>query len=401
MVINEWIVLMDKNYKQFVDKLNSYIRKFYFYQLMRGIILFIILLIAYWGSIAILEYFSYFEPRIELSIVLLTFILTLFIFIYFIVKPFIKLLGLGKILTFYDVSILLSKKYPEIKDRLINIIELSNEANSIYSGELIKASIDQKIDELKIFSFSDAIRWKDLRYVLIAFLGVSLLFAGWFISFPNLFTESSVRLIRYQQQFEKPALFSFMLENTDLEVVMGKSLDLRLLCQGKELPETVYINIGGNNFLMNKENEVFKYTIENVNSSFLIYFTDNKYISDEYKITVINKPFISGFTVDIQSPGYTGLNTQSLQNIGDLKIVSGSNVVWKFKTVDTDSLQIIFSDSSKVAGIKDGNTFEVKNTFFSNAEYRISIKNSRLNDENSLVYKVQIIPDLFPEIKVV
>ena len=392
---------MDKNYKQFVDKLNSYIRKFYLYQLIRGLMLFILLIIVYWGSIALLEYFSYFNPKIKLSIAVFTVLLTLFIFIYFIVKPFIKLLGLGKVLTFYDVSTHLSKKYPEIKDRLINIIELSKEAHSNYSDDLTKASIDQKINELKIFSFSDSIKLKDLKFVFISFLSVVLFFSVWFINFPELFKESSVRLIRIQQNFEKPAPFTFMLENTDLEVIMGESIDLQLLCSGKEIPEMVYVNIGGNNFLMTKENERFEFSIENVNSSFSIYFTDKKYVSNDYKISVINKPFVSEFTVDILSPGYTGLQTETLQNIGDLKIASGSTVVWKFKTVDTDSLEIVLSDSSFISGIKDGNTFEVKKTFLSNAEYRISIKNSRLKDENSLVYKVQVIPDLFPEIKVV
>ncbi len=392
---------MDKNYKQFVDKLNSYIRKFYLYQLIRGLMLFILLIIVYWSSISLLEYFSYFNPKIKLSIAVFTVLLTIFIFIYFIVKPFIKLLGLGKVLTFYDVSTHLSIKYPEIKDRLINIIELSTEAHSNYSDELTKASIDQKINELKIFSFSDSIKLKDLKFVFISFLSVVLFFSVWFISFPELFKESSVRLIRIQQNFEKPAPFTFTLENNDLEVVMGESIDLQLLCKGKEIPEMVYVNIGGNNFLMTKENERFEYTIENVNSSFSIYFTDKKYVSNDYKISVINKPFVSEFTVDILSPGYTGLQTEILQNIGDLKIASGSTVVWKFKTVDTDSLEIVLSDSSFISGIKDGNTFEVKKTFLSNAEYRISIKNSRLKDENSLVYKVQVIPDLFPEIKVV
>ncbi len=393
--------MMDKNYKQFIDKINYYIRKFYLYQLIRGIMLFILLLIVYWGSIALLEYLSYFEPKIKLSIAVFTILLTLFVFIYFIVKPFIKLLGLGKILTFYDVSTHLSKKYPEIKDRLINIIELSNETHYNYSDDLIKASIDQKINELKVFSFSGSIQLKDLKFVFILFLSVILFFSVWFISFPELFKESSVRLIRIQQNFEKPAPFTFMLENSDLEVIMGESIDLQLLCKGKEIPAMVYINIGVNNFLMTKENDRFKYTIENINSSFSIYFTDKKYISEGYKISVISKPFVSEFTVDIQSPGYTGLQTETLQNIGDLKIASGSTVVWKFKTVDTDSLEIILSDSSKISAIKDENVFEVKNTFLSNVEYRISIKNSRLKDENSLVYKVQVIPDLFPEIKVV
>ena len=250
---------MDKNYKQFVDKLNSYIRKFYLYQLIRGLMLFILLIIVYWGSIALLEYFSYFNPKIKLSIAVFTVLLTLFIFIYFIVKPFIKLLGLGKVLTFYDVSTHLSKKYPEIKDRLINIIELSNEAHSNYSDDLTKESIDQKINELKIFSFSDSIKLKDLKFVFISFLSVVLFFSVWFINFPELFKESSVRLIRIQQNFEKPAPFTFMLENTDLEVIMGESIDLQLLCSGKEIPEMVYVNIGGNNFLMTKELNLHRY----------------------------------------------------------------------------------------------------------------------------------------------
>lgn len=391
---------MDKNYKQFVDKLNSYIRKFYLYQLLRGLILSILLIIIYFVSVDLLEYFSYFDPNIKLIIVFITVILILFVFIYFIFKPFIRLIGLGKRLTFYDVSILLSKKYPEIKDRLINIIELSNENYADYSDILIKASIDQKINELKIFSFSDALRLKDLKALFVVFLLVGLISASWFISFPEMFKESSVRLIRYHQKFERPAPFTFVLNNNDLEVVMGKSIDLQLLCKGNKIPGMMYINIGGNNFLMTKENEIFKYTIENVNSSFAIFFTDKKYISKEYKIKVINKPLISEFAVQVQSPSYTGINAETLQNIGDIKVASGSTVEWQFKTIDTDSLEMIFTDSSKISGKKDGDTFEVKKSFFNNVEYRISVKNSRLKDEKSLVYKIQVVPDLFPEIKV-
>ena len=139
-----------------------------------------------------------------------------------------------------------------------------------------------------------------------------IFFSAGFISFPEVVNDSSARLIRFHQKFSKPARFTFILQNTDLEVVMGKSLDLKLLCKGKEIPEIVYVNIGGNNFLMNKDGETFKYTIENINSSFPVYFTDKKYVSDEYKISVLNRPFISEFTVDIQSPTYTGLNNENL-----------------------------------------------------------------------------------------
>lgn len=392
---------MDKNYKQFVDKLNLYIKKFYLYRLIRGLMLFILLLIAYTGSMALLEYFSYFDPQIKLGIAIVSILITIVIAVYFVLIPFIKLLGLGKLLTFYDVSDLLSKRYPEIKDRLINIIELSGQHSSHYSDVLTQASINQKIDELKVFSFTDAIRLKDLKPVFIVFIGVSLFFAMGFISFPDMFRESSVRLIRYQQQFEKPAPFTFSLQNTNLEVVMGESVELKLKCEGKEIPQMVYVNIGGNDFLMTRENDTFTYTVENVNSSFPFYFTDKKYISEDYKISVLNKPFISGFTVHVQPPSYTGLNGETLTNIGDLKIASGTGITWRFNTVDTDSLEIILNDSLIIDGNRDGSVFELKKTFFSNAEYRIAIRNARLSEQNSLVYKVQIVPDLFPEITVV
>ena len=401
MILNEGFVKMDKSYKQFVDKLNSYIKKFYLYQLIRGCMLFILLLLAYVGSIALLEYFSYFNPQIKLVLVVISLIITIIVAVYFIIIPLVKLLGLGKLLTFYDVSDLLNKKYPEIKDRLINILELSTGNDSNYSNELVKASINQKIDALKIFSFSDAIRYKDLKPVFFVFIAIVLFFTLGFVSFPDVFRDSSVRLIRYQQQFEKPAPYTFNLLTKDLEVVMGESLELVLSCEGKQVPPTMYVNIGGNDFLMTHEKELFKYTLENVNSSFTIYFTDKRFYSIDYSVRVINKPFISGFQVTVQPPSYTGLNAESLHNIGDLKIASGTTVTWNIKTVDTDSLEIILNDSITLKGTKTDEGFEVKKTFYNNTDYRIGVKNSRLKEENNLVYKVQIIPDLFPEIKVV
>jgi len=392
---------MDKNYKQFVDKLNSYIRKFYLYQLIRGIILFILLMVVYYSFISALEFFNYFNPNIKLSIVVVTLIFTFFIFVYFLIVPLIKLLGIGKRLTYYDVSSQLSKTYPEIKDKLINIVELENESTSVYSIELKKASIDQKIDELKIFSFSDSIKFKDLKVVFGVFLSVLILFSASFLWSPDFFKESSVRLIHFQQKFEKPAPYIFILENNDLEIVTGESIELNLRCSGKEVPEMMYVNFSGNNYLMTKVDGIYKHTIENINSSISFYFTDKRYVSDVYRISVLNKPFISSFIVDIQPPSYTNLSSERLQNIGDLKLASGTTVKWSFTAVDTDSLSMLFTDSTRIEGKGNGNNFEVVKTFYNDVEYRIAIKNSKIKDENNLVYKIQTISDLFPEIMVI
>lgn len=392
---------MEKSYKQFVDKLNSYIRKFYLYQLVRGIILFIMLLLVYYSCISGLEYFSYFDPKIKSGILFITILLTLFIFFYFLILPLTKLLGIGKRLTYYDVSAQLQKTYPEIRDRLINIVELANSSDNNYSSQLQQASIDQKISELKLFQFSEAIRFKDLKIIFILFIGVSIGIGGLFYSSPDLFTESSVRLMHFQQKFEKPAPFSFELLNKELEIVTGESIELKLRCAGKEIPAMMYVEISGNRYMMLKEADIFTYKIENLNSSVSILFTDKKYVSDLYRITVLSKPFINSFSVEINPPSYTSLNQETLQNIGDLKVVAGSTVKWNFKTVDTDSLVILFNDSSRVKGWKNGNVFEVNKTIMGDMDYSIHISNAKLKNHNNLVYKIQTISDLFPEITVV
>jgi hypothetical protein len=315
--------------------------------------------------------------------------------------PLTKLFGIGKRLSYYDVSTQLQKTYPEIRDRLINIMELANNSDSFYSTQLQQASIDQKISDLKIFKFSDAIRYRDLRYIAGIFIGIVIFFTALLITSPDFFTESSVRLIHFQQKFEKPAPFTFELLNTDLEIVTGESIELKLRCQGMEIPAMIYVDISGNRFMMSKDGDLFSYKIENVNSSVSIMFTDKKYISEIYRITVLNKPFISSFNVEILPPSYTNLNKEVLQNIGDLKVVAGSTVRWIIKTVDTDSLVLLFSDSSQVAGSPDGNSFEVNKLIYSDVDYKIHVKNSKLVNENNLIYKIQTVSDLFPEIKVV
>lgn len=392
---------MDNNYKQFVEKINGYISKYYLYQLIRGFILFILVFVAYYSLVSGLEYLNYFEPKIKLIILFITSFLTVVIIIYFIFIPLIKLMGLSKRITYYDVSENLSKSYPGIKDRLINIIELAKESSDNYSNTLKLASIDQKINELKIFSFSDAIKFRDLKVIFGIFIGVVVLVSFIFLKSPDFYTESTVRLIHFQQKFEKPAPFIFELENKKLEIITGESLELKLRCTGKEIPETVYVNIGGNNFLMAREGEYFKYNIENINSSMNLYFTDKQFLSKTYHINVLNKPFISSFTVEVTPPVYTNLPSETYQNIGDFKVASGTKIKCIFKTVDTDSLTLLFNDSTKLSGINNGNSFVVNRTILHETEYKVALRNSRLSDEGSLMYKIQTISDLYPEIKVV
>jgi hypothetical protein len=392
---------MNENYKQFVDKLNTYIQKYYFYQLIRGLILFVILGSLYFSIVALLEFFNYFDPGVKLIIVVTTVFLFVVIFFFFVLKPVLRLLGVGKRISYYDISAMLASVFPEIKDKLVNIVELENENNIVYSTELRKASIEQKIEELKIYRFTDSIKFSDLKRVFLVFLLVIVGLIITSVEFPEYYKDSSVRLIHFQQKFSKPAPFTFNLEELKARIVSGETVDLKLHCVGKELPEMMYVNLSGNNFLMKKKDDYYFYSIENLNSSISIFFHDKKYYSDVYKIEVVNKPFISSFDVEVIPPSYTNLNKEELKNVGDLKVAAGTSVKWNFKTADADSLVVVFSDSTRVYGKREGNVFSVEKLVKNEVDYKIVVSNSFIKEGSNLTYKIQTINDLFPEIKVV
>ncbi|GAB1451440.1 hypothetical protein MASR2M47_14960 [Draconibacterium sp.] len=118
---------------------------------------------------------------------------------------------------------------------------------------------------------------------------------------------------------------------------------------GNELPEIVYINIEGNNYLMKTASAgVFEFEMVSVINPVQFHFTDLKYDSEKYGLKLLPKPGITQFKTTILPPAYTGLQTQVLDNIGDLQIPNGTKVEWSFSGIDIDSVYIVINDSVKI-----------------------------------------------------
>ncbi|MGC9354386.1 MAG: hypothetical protein ACP5D9_11135, partial [Mariniphaga sp.] len=160
----------------------------------------------------------------------------------FIALPLLKLLHIVKPIDIKTSSRIIQKHFEDIKDKLLNIIELSEISDPVYSNEIILASIDQKIDELSVFDFSQAVQFKNLRLVLSYFL-ISILFtATVFVVNKSVFTTAPQRIIHYNTQFVKPAPFEFQLLNTELKAKKGDSFKIKMKVSGDELPQVAYIN---------------------------------------------------------------------------------------------------------------------------------------------------------------
>jgi len=171
--------------------------------------------------------------------------------------------------------------------------------------------------------------------------------------------------------------------------------------EGEEIPEIVYLNVDGNNYLMKKPSaSVFEYEMVSVINPVQFYFTDLKYNSELYNLQLLPKPGITKFKATVFPPSYTGIQSQVLDNIGDMQIPNGTRVEWNYNGIDIDTVFIMVSDSTKIYATNTDNTFTINSTFYKSTNYNVFIQNSISEPELALSYSIEIIPDLFPEIEV-
>ena len=392
---------MSEKFNILVDKLNSFKLKYYAYKILKGALILLLLVLMIYTIFSVIEYFVFFSAEIRKLVFFGFLIFTGLLLVQFIGLPLLKMLRLLKPIDLKETTKIIQNHFTSIEDKLLNIIELNNLPKNQYSNELILASIDQKIEQLKVFDFNEAIQFKNIKYVIIYFIISVFISLGIFFTNKNVFIDSTNRLVHYNTIFVKPAPFTFQLGNTELKVKKGDSYLVKVKVTGSEIPEIVYINIEGNKYLMKTSSAgSFEYEMVSVINDVNFYFTDLKYNSEKFSLKLLPKPGITQFKTTVVPPAYTGLQTIVLENMGDLQIPNGAKVEWSFKGIDIDSVFIVVRDSVKVVASEINNAFAAESRFFKSTKYNVFIQNEITSPELALSYSVEVIPDLFPEIKV-
>ena len=110
---------------ELLDKLNSFINKYYLNKLVKGCIYFFSVLFVFFLLFSFLEYFARFNV-INRTFLFWGYIsISAIIIIYFIVYPTLQLLKIGKIISHKEAAKIIGVHFPEIDDKLLNVIELT------------------------------------------------------------------------------------------------------------------------------------------------------------------------------------------------------------------------------------------------------------------------------------
>ena len=139
-------------------KLNNFIRKYYQNQLIKGGIYSVAVLIIFFLIFSIIEHFSKAGVGVRTFFFWTYIIINLIIVVKYIVIPLLHLLQLGKTISHKQAAKIIGKHFNSVDDKLTNILELTDEENS--DNDLIIASIDQKMADIKPVNFNSAIDFR-------------------------------------------------------------------------------------------------------------------------------------------------------------------------------------------------------------------------------------------------
>src|ERR1700744_3109834 len=160
------------NYDVLIEKIDTFIRKYYLNSLLRGLIFLGAGLFSAYVVITISEYFGNFNSFFRGILFYGFILLNLGLIGWLIIPSLLAWLKLGKTLTHDQAAEIIGKHFNDINDKLLNTLQLKklSDVDSRHR-ELIEASIDQKIENLKPVRFPSAINIKEnskyLKWALV------------------------------------------------------------------------------------------------------------------------------------------------------------------------------------------------------------------------------------------
>jgi len=389
------------NYDRLISRLDAFIRKYYANQVIRGSLIFLICLLFYILAVSVGEYFLYMPVWLRVSIVSLFIAAGIVSLVIWVVIPLTKMTRLGKIISHEQAADIVGRHFPEISDKLLNILQLRRQTDTNSSIELVEASIDQKAKQLSVVPISSAIDFSKNRKYLPYLLPLLLVGIFILVAAPNVFRDASERLLQPTKTFEKPAPFKFIITTMPLKAVRNNDYILKVEVKGNALPEEMYVETGADKVPMQVlEKHSFQYTFKNVTEPLTFRLFAAGFYSETYTLAVVQKPVLKAFKVQIDYPDYTGKKDEVRNSLGDMTLPVGTKVTWAFVAEHTDAATLRFGDGAAIALPKSASMFGYQYRFMSDTAYTFTLQNKQSSFADSYRYQVQVIPDQYPVIQV-
>ena len=391
------------NYNLLIRKLDEFTRKYYVNQLIRGVLYTTGTVLLLFLAVSVLESQFYFPPLTRKLLWYGFLGLSALALGGWVLLPLSRYFRLGEIISHERAATIIGRHFSNVEDKLLNVLQLRRQAGAADSA-LLLASIDQKSAEISPVPFRSAIDLSQNRRYLKYALPPLLLLLLLLVAAPSLIRDSTDRLMRNDETFERPAPFAFAIAGGDrLEVVQYDDYPLTVRVTGDALPNEAFIEVDGYRYRMQKADAgTFTYQFSNVQEDANFRLSATEVTSRDYTLEVLPKPSIAAFSVDLDYPAYLGRRDETLANVGDLTVPAGTRLKWRFDTENTDRIDLRFASERELSELRRDGTdqYSFDRRALRTDRYTLYVSNDRLPLADSVSYGINVVADLSPRISV-
>jgi len=386
---------MQEELKSVRENIAAFRRKYYLNLTVRGGLLTASVLGGYFLLAALLEYAAWLSPSVRFLLFFLFFALSAFSIFYFLRSPlWWWLRGVG--LSEDEAARLIGKNFPEVGDRLLNILQL---ARSARSNELAAAGISQKSSVVQKYSFASSVNLnvnrshaKYLAFALLVFLSI-LIFNK------NILTESAHRIIHFNQEYSPAAPFAFHLPPQDLRAYFNEDHAIHLRLSGTAVPEAAYLVLPNQRIKMEGGNGNFLHTFEKLQQPVSFQIEAAGYFSPSYKIEILHRPELLRINMVFYFPAYLRRPSASQSNAGAIAVPEGTRVSWNIETQHTSKAFISFGGGApSLLRTSDNLFYNFEQSFKDPSRYSLSLFNRDSQLKDSVSYPIAVIKDAYPQL---
>ena len=380
-----------------IEQIDAFIRKYYKNQILKGFLMFILVLLASFLLTTSVEFYGRFASWFRAFLFFSFLGLNAVILLYYFIRPVMKLYSFGRRINRYQASDIIGAFFPEISDRLKNTLQL-NDSIEMNAGniELLRASVQQRSDKLSRITFSKAIDYGSNRRYAKYLIPLFVIFIAIGIAAPSLFIQGTERVLNYDKEFKDPPPFSYQLKTQNLTIEEGADLPVEVEINGNELPDLVYMVSENGKVLMEKvSRNYFKGLIKKPKQSGNFYFEANDVTSSNFSLKVFGKSVLGKFEAKIHYPKYLGKSDEVIQNAGDLTLPEGTEIEWNVSTKNTNYTDVIINDK-KIRHTENG--FRITKKVINPLSIKMQMHNKFQNKSDSTKVFIDVIKDAYPDI---
>ncbi len=386
-----------ESYDFILEKLEAFTSRYYKRQLLKGVFLFLFIGGLLLLAIGALEYYLWLNSQSRSVLLWAGVLLEGFLFLRYILAPLSQLFRLRRGLSYKEGSQLIGTHFPEVSDKLFNLLELSENPER---SELLLASIEQRSRELARVPFHRAVKMNEAyrfsKYAVIPLVvGVMIWLTGNGIEFLN----SYQRVVNYEMAYQAPAPFRFELLTPSLKGREDQVFILKVRTPGIVQPDQVRLVLEGSTIIMERTGDFFEYSFRPPLKSADFYFEASEVTSGTYRLEVLPVPVIDRFEMRFTYPQYLGLVDQSLQASGNATVPEGTRIEWRLRTIHADNVVYTDPDTVLVRPVMDNEAGFVKR-IFNPLPYTVSASNDGIPEFDKLNYRIDVLRDEPPGIKV-